>query len=511
MQYLGTGRHAGRLSELAYHNSLMVQVWSMLATGNVVLARHALAALPPTPATGTWICYVRCHDDIGWAIDDGDARAVGLDGYAHRRFLSEWYAGAFAASWARGLVFQHNPATGDKRISGTAASLTGLADAVSVRGRTAASRMFLAHAMVAGWGGIPVVWSGDELGMASDPHWSSEPGHEDDNRWAHRPRLDWARAQRREDLSTVEGRVFQSLAHLGRVRSRLHSCTQPPTAESCTARTTASSPSCASTPAGPWCACTTSRTRGGPSCLPPSPRRASRSRTTLSADTPCSAVPTARSCSAVCRVVGRRRQFRQLDPATEPGEGPGVMPATAEEFFVGHPEGLAIYRAVAEAMGGLGSARSGSPQARSRSDTAGLRLRVAPRPVLQRRARCAVDRPPGPVDSPRIKETVTRRRGCGCTTSNCAARRRGRRDRGLALPCPCGGKRVMWGLSPGYFTPSGKAIVTVQERLAASRTYAIATILPGMTDAVGDVHSRLAGSGRPSGLISSSGEVRETL
>ena len=46
-------RHAGRLSELAYHNSLMVQVWSMLATGNVVLARHALAALPPTPATGT--------------------------------------------------------------------------------------------------------------------------------------------------------------------------------------------------------------------------------------------------------------------------------------------------------------------------------------------------------------------------------------------------------------------------------------------------------------------------
>jgi amylosucrase len=222
VQYLGTGTHAGRLSELAYHNSLMVQVWSMLAAGNVVLARHALAALPPTPATGTWICYVRCHDDIGWAIDDGDARAVGLDGYAHRRFLSEWYAGEFAASWARGLVFQHNPATGDKRISGTAASLTGLADAASVRGENSGlARMFLAHAMVAGWGGIPVVWSGDELGMANDAHWSSEPGHEDDNRWAHRPRLDWARAQRREDLSTVEGRVFQSLAHLGRVRSRL--------------------------------------------------------------------------------------------------------------------------------------------------------------------------------------------------------------------------------------------------------------------------------------------------
>ena len=33
VQYLGQGEHAGRVSDLAYHNSLMVQVWSMLATG----------------------------------------------------------------------------------------------------------------------------------------------------------------------------------------------------------------------------------------------------------------------------------------------------------------------------------------------------------------------------------------------------------------------------------------------------------------------------------------------
>ena len=71
------GRHAGRVSDLAYHNSLMVQVWSMLATGNVVLAKQALVALPPTPPSGTWICYIRCHDDIGWAIDDGDAARRG--------------------------------------------------------------------------------------------------------------------------------------------------------------------------------------------------------------------------------------------------------------------------------------------------------------------------------------------------------------------------------------------------------------------------------------------------
>jgi len=225
VQYLGQGEHAGRVSDLAYHNSLMVQVWSMLATGSTGLTKQALSALPTTPPSGTWICYVRCHDDIGWAIDDGDAASAGLDGYAHRRFLSNWYSGDHPGSWAHGLVFQHNAATGDKRISGTAASLTGLADAEARDDGDGIgqglARLFLAHAVVAGWGGVPVVWSGDELGLPNDPDWAREPGHEDDNRWAHRERLDWAVAARRGDLDTVSGKVFQGLRHLAGVRAGL--------------------------------------------------------------------------------------------------------------------------------------------------------------------------------------------------------------------------------------------------------------------------------------------------
>lgn len=222
VQYLGTGTHAGKVSDLAYHNSLMVQVWSMLAAGNVVLARQALAGLPPTPPTSTWICYVRCHDDIGWAIDDGDARAVGLDGPSHRRFLSEWYAGDHPGSWADGLVFQYNPATGDKRISGTAAALVGLSTAPTAEAvNRSLARLFLAHAIIAGWGGIPVIWSGDELGQPNDPRWRDESGHEADNRWAHRPRLDWRLAEHRTELSSTVGKVFQGIAHLARTRASL--------------------------------------------------------------------------------------------------------------------------------------------------------------------------------------------------------------------------------------------------------------------------------------------------
>jgi amylosucrase len=222
LPYLGTGAYSGKVSDLAYHNSLMVHVWSMLASQDVRLAAHALGSLPPKPTTATWLTYLRCHDDIGWAIMDEDAGAVGLSGHAHRSFLWHWYAGDHFGSPARGLVFQYNPETDDGRTSGTAASLIGLQSAGSAAEvESAAAALRLANAMVLGWGGIPVIWSGDELGQPNDPRWALEPGHGDDNRWAHRPRLDWERAEHRHDRTTTAGRVFGDLVELVRTRGSL--------------------------------------------------------------------------------------------------------------------------------------------------------------------------------------------------------------------------------------------------------------------------------------------------
>lgn len=120
-------------------------------------------------------------------------------------------------------MFQANPVTGDKRISGTAASLLGFSDHGRAPGDdTALARLFVASAIVYGWGGIPVIWSGDELGMTNDPHWADEPGHADDNRWAHRPRLDWQLAGQRHDRSTSASTMFEGVAHLARVGAALH-------------------------------------------------------------------------------------------------------------------------------------------------------------------------------------------------------------------------------------------------------------------------------------------------
>jgi len=225
--YLGTGRHAGRVSDLAYHNSFMVQLWSALASERADLARQALTGRPPKPTTTAWATYARCHDDIGWAVDDADAAAVGLQGWAHRSFLSAFYSGRHPGSFARGLVFQHNAATGDSRISGSTASLAGL-EAAREAGDAhgvdlALGRIFLLHAAVYGFGGIPLLYSGDELALLNDPQWAADPAHAGDNRWVHRPRMDWDAALQRDDPDTVVGRVFSGLRHLAGVRASLPS------------------------------------------------------------------------------------------------------------------------------------------------------------------------------------------------------------------------------------------------------------------------------------------------
>jgi amylosucrase len=197
---------------------LMVLLWSSLASGRVALMTHTLRAMPPVPPAAGWITYVRCHDDIGWAITEEDAEAVGLDGYLHRRFLADWYAGDFPGSSARGTRFQPDPRTGEARTSGTAAALAGLqaarADGDDAAVELAVRRLLLLHAIAFAHGGLPLVYMGDELGLPNDPDWDADPAQRDDNRWMHRPPMDWEAAERRGDRASVEGRLWDGLRRL---------------------------------------------------------------------------------------------------------------------------------------------------------------------------------------------------------------------------------------------------------------------------------------------------------
>ncbi|MER7434159.1 alpha-amylase family protein [Pseudonocardia alni] len=223
--YLGAHDRYRPECELAYHNQLMVMVWSSLATRDARLAAHALRRMTPAPPTTAWATYVRCHDDIGWAVSDVDAAAVGWDGPSHRRFLNDFFAGRFPGSFARGALFQEDPDTGDARISGSAAALCGIDDARARHDPAALDagvrRLLLAHAVVYGWGGIPLLYMGDELALANDTGYRADPERAADNRWMHRPPMDEAAFARRYDPDTVEGRVFGALTGLAAVRAEL--------------------------------------------------------------------------------------------------------------------------------------------------------------------------------------------------------------------------------------------------------------------------------------------------
>lgn len=227
VHYLGQGEHAGKVSDIAYHNSLMVQIWSALASRDGRLMAHALSKFAPVPTTSGWATYLRCHDDIGWAIDDADANELGINPYAHRSFLAEFYANEFEGSFARGVHFQSNPTTGDRRTSGSAASLIGIQAAIENKDapalQTAIDRLKCAYAMVFGFGGLPLLYMGDELGMVNDLSFLKNPSKADDNRWIHRPEMDWSLAKSAEKGKGVEGQVDKAIRSLITARKSLTS------------------------------------------------------------------------------------------------------------------------------------------------------------------------------------------------------------------------------------------------------------------------------------------------
>jgi len=225
MPYLGLAEATNKECELAYHNVFMVLLWSALAERKVGLLTYALQQLPLIPTQTTWLTYARCHDDIGWAVTDENAAAVGLNGFAHRAFLSEFYSGRFAGSFARGATFQYNPKTQDRRISGSLASLAGLELALTEGSERdielAVRRILLLHNLILAYGGIPLLYMGDELGLLNNPSYLDDPNLAPDNRWMHRPPMAWARAEERYDENKLTGQIFQAIQHLIQTRKKV--------------------------------------------------------------------------------------------------------------------------------------------------------------------------------------------------------------------------------------------------------------------------------------------------
>ena len=75
------------------------------------------------------------------------------------------------------------------------------------------------HAFMLSQSGIPVIYSGDEIGQVNDYSYKDDPDKAVDSRYLHRGEFNWSLAPNRNIADTVQGKLFHALDHLEHIRS----------------------------------------------------------------------------------------------------------------------------------------------------------------------------------------------------------------------------------------------------------------------------------------------------
>ncbi len=225
IKYFGEDAVIAKECEIAYNATFMALLWDAVATKNARLLNQGIKSLPVKLERATWLNYVRCHDDIGLGFDDRDILLCDYEPARHRRFLIDYFTGKYEKSHARGLPFGQNSKTGDARISGSLASLAGLEHALETGDDKAIDDsiklILLLHGMILSFGGIPLLYYGDEIGALNDDSYRDDPYKKGDTRWVHRPSIDWDKADKRNTVGTVEYKIFSALKRMVAVRKEI--------------------------------------------------------------------------------------------------------------------------------------------------------------------------------------------------------------------------------------------------------------------------------------------------
>jgi amylosucrase len=224
-KYFGEDAIIAKECEIAYNASFMALLWDAVATKNTKLLSQGIKSIPNKLDRATWLNYIRCHDDIGLGFDDADIIKVNYEPAAHRKFLIDYFTGVFKHSIARGQPFALNDKTGDARISGSLASLVGLEYALEIGHEKliedSINQILLLHSMIMSFGGIPLLYYGDEIGTVNDVSFIEDENKANDNRWLHRPRIDWQKAELRKQHGSVEQKIFDGIQRMIAVRKTI--------------------------------------------------------------------------------------------------------------------------------------------------------------------------------------------------------------------------------------------------------------------------------------------------
>ena len=209
---------------MLYNVTTMASTWNTVATRDVRLLQRQIHKLSELPGNDVFLNYLRCHDDIGWGLDYDYLRRLGMDEAPHKRFLNDYFIGKFKGSRSRGELYNDDPILQDARLCGTAASLCGIEAALWDNDEKALEIAIdadiMLHAFMFTQSGIPVIYSGDEVGQLNDYMYHADIDKKFDSRYIHRGKFDWELAEKRKDPDSYQGKIFSALRKLEEVRAK---------------------------------------------------------------------------------------------------------------------------------------------------------------------------------------------------------------------------------------------------------------------------------------------------
>ena len=207
---------------MLYNVTTMATTWNTVATRDARLLRQQMDIINRLPKDYVFLNYLRCHDDIGWGLDYGWLGQFGINEVAHKKYLSDFFTGNYKNSFARGELYNADPASGDARQCGTTASLCGIEKAAYEKDEEATKRAIrydlTLHAYMLTQSGIPVIYSGDEIGQENDYTYHEDPKKWEDSRYLHRGDFQWDKAELRHTKGTIPGEMFEGLSKLETIR-----------------------------------------------------------------------------------------------------------------------------------------------------------------------------------------------------------------------------------------------------------------------------------------------------
>ncbi len=207
---------------MLYNVTTMATTWHTVATRDVRLLKKQLDIVNGLPKEYVFLNYLRCHDDIGWGLDYDTLQCEGIEERAHKQYLNNYFQGCEGESNSRGELYNADPVTGDARFCGTTASMCGIEKAEFEQDEEAMEKAIrldvMLHAYMFMQSGIPVLYSGDEIGQVNDYTYKKDPAKREDSRYIHRGAMNWKLAENIKDKTSVEGRIFQRLNALENIR-----------------------------------------------------------------------------------------------------------------------------------------------------------------------------------------------------------------------------------------------------------------------------------------------------